>query len=188
MKKKIKPLKRYITSEEKLELARLSRKHKEILDIKFYKADEANRRKKWKWLYQTTEGKRYRELQYKRAKHNVARRLTDPGTIGRDFDYHTIEIFELERAAPRGFEVFTNDRNLVQAKKFHLWRNTVAGSNWAELKRNIAMIQRGKLARCKIEQRNNSRIFTYKKKWEKEATFGFNTFRSGVARKRNKSK
>jgi len=176
MKRKIQGLKRYISSKEKLELAKLKVKYADLLAIKFYEASEKERRDKWTWLYNTVDGKRFRLLQYKRAIHNISRRLTKPETIGRDFDQHTIEIYEIELKAPRGFNVFTLDRSEIQAKIFSLWRDTTAGNNWAELKRNIAMMQRGKLRRCKIEARAKSRIFTYKKKWEETASFGFNTF------------
>jgi len=180
---KIKPLKRYITSIEKLELEQLKSKYQAILEMKFYEVTTEEKRMKWNWLYNTTEGNRFRLLQYKRARHNIARRLTDPGTIGRDFDRHTIEIYEIENGAPRGFEVFTMDRNPLQKRIFNLWKGTVPGKNWRELKRNIALMQRRKLRRCKIEAGLKKRIFTYKKKWYKEETLGFNSYVSKSKRK-----
>lgn len=173
---KIKPLKRYITSIEKLELLELKNKYQAILAMKFYESKEEERRIKWNWLHNSKDGKRFRQLQYKRAKHNIARRLTDPGTIGRDFDHHTIEIYEIERQAPRGFNVYQGDRSFMQNRIFREWKKTPDGKNWAELRRNIALMQRKRLRRCKIEISTNRRVFTYKKKWEKEETIGFNTF------------
>ena len=90
-------------------------------------------------------------------------------------------MYEIEQRVPRGFSVFNEDRTPIQAQIFNQWIKTPEGSNWRELKRNLGMIYRGKLKRCKIEIRaRNSRILTYKKDWDHtvDGNTGFNNYKS----------